>query len=172
MAWTKPPTGGYEPSRPAPTPAGGTLSPACQWRSPSRRHMVRWGSSTPSPRIVRGPGRRSCSSATARSTSRYSDCAFPRNVFDDTGPSLSTDCARSVHGHEPVKEIERTANRLNIDTGAGIPRLNRLTLLEVNQAEIRSHTFDVDETGAGTRQSRTTIPDREWTAKPDPEPLW
>ena len=80
-----------------------------------------------------------------------------------------------VHGHEPVKEIERTANRWNIDTGAGIPRLNRLTLLEVNQAEIRSHTFDVDETVAantGTRQSRTTIPDREWTAKPDPEPLW
>ena len=77
-----------------------------------------------------------------------------------------------VHGHEPVKEIERTANRWNIDTGAGIPRLNRLTLLEVNQAEIRSRTFDVDETGAGTRQSRTTIPDREWTAKPDPEPLW
>ena len=37
-----------------------------------------------------------------------------------------------VHGHEPVEHVECTANRWNIDTGAGIPRLNRLSLVEVN----------------------------------------
>ena len=46
-----------------------------------------------------------------------------------------------VHGHEPVRDVECTANRWNIDTGAGIPRLNCLTVLEVN----RAGTFDVDE---------------------------
>ena len=37
-----------------------------------------------------------------------------------------------VHGHEPVEHVECTANRWNIDTGAGIPRLNRFSLVEVN----------------------------------------
>ena len=50
-----------------------------------------------------------------------------------------------VHGHVPVRDVERTSNRWNIDTGAGIPGLNRLTVLEVNGAEFRSRTFDVDE---------------------------
>ena len=50
-----------------------------------------------------------------------------------------------VHGHAPVRDVERTSNRWNIDTGAGIPSLNRLTVLEVNGAEFRSRTFDVDE---------------------------
>ena len=50
-----------------------------------------------------------------------------------------------VHGHEPVRDVECTANRWNIDTGAGIRSLNRLTVLEVNGAEIQSRTFDVDE---------------------------
>ena len=34
-----------------------------------------------------------------------------------------------VHGHEPVEEVERTANRWDIDTGAGIRRFNRVSLL-------------------------------------------
>ena len=50
-----------------------------------------------------------------------------------------------VHGHHPVREVEYTSNRWNIDTGAGISHLNRLTVLEVNRAEFRSWTFDVDE---------------------------
>ena len=50
-----------------------------------------------------------------------------------------------VHGHAPVRDVECTANRWNIDTGAGILSLNRLTVLEVNGAEFRSCTFDVDE---------------------------
>ena len=57
---------------------------------------------------------------------------------------------RSCTAMSRVKEVARSANRWNIDTGAGIPRLNRLTLLEVNGAEIHNRTFDVDETGAGT----------------------
>ena len=53
-----------------------------------------------------------------------------------------------VHGHEPVEEVEeveRSANRWNLDTGAGIRRLNRLSLLEASAPELRSWTFDVDE---------------------------
>ena len=50
-----------------------------------------------------------------------------------------------VHGHEPVEAVERTANRWNLDTGAGIRRLNRLSLLEANSPELRSWTFHVDE---------------------------
>ena len=50
-----------------------------------------------------------------------------------------------VHGHRPLVEVERTGNRWNIDTGAGIPQLNRLSILELGP-ELRSWTFDVDET--------------------------
>ena len=50
-----------------------------------------------------------------------------------------------MHGHEPVEHIECTANRWNIDTGAGIPRLNRLSLVEVNAPQVRTWTFPVDE---------------------------
>ena len=50
-----------------------------------------------------------------------------------------------VHGHQPVPAVERTGNRWNIDTGAGIVRFNRLSLLEVNAPELRSWTFDIDE---------------------------
>ena len=50
-----------------------------------------------------------------------------------------------VHGHWPVKEVETTLNRWNIDTGAGHDEFNRLSLLEVNREELRSWTFDVDE---------------------------
>ena len=50
-----------------------------------------------------------------------------------------------VHGHFVVDEVERVANRWNIDTGAGIARLDRLSLVEVNAPEFGSWTFDVDE---------------------------
>ena len=43
-----------------------------------------------------------------------------------------------VHGHEPVEQVERVANRWNIHTGAGIASLNRLSLVEVNAAELRT----------------------------------
>ena len=53
-----------------------------------------------------------------------------------------------VVGHEPVIDIERTANRWNVDTGAGIARFNRLSLLSVNESKFRSWTFPVDEESA------------------------
>ena len=49
-----------------------------------------------------------------------------------------------VHGHFIVTEVERTANRWNIDTGAGFPN-GRLSLLEVNATEFRAWTIDVRE---------------------------
>ena len=50
-----------------------------------------------------------------------------------------------VHGHASRKGVGRSANRWNIDTGAGISRLNRLTLLHVNGRTIRPSRFPVDE---------------------------
>ena len=50
-----------------------------------------------------------------------------------------------VHGHWPVKDVERVHNRWNIDTGAGIGRRQRLSILKVNAAEMHSWTFDVNE---------------------------
>ena len=49
-----------------------------------------------------------------------------------------------VHGHRTVKEVETTHNRWNVDTGAGVAGLNRLSLIEVNAPQFRSWTFDVD----------------------------
>ena len=45
-----------------------------------------------------------------------------------------------VHGHEAVEAVD-------IDTGAGIASLNRLSLVEVNDARLRAWTFGVDESG-------------------------
>ena len=50
-----------------------------------------------------------------------------------------------MHGHFVVDEVERIANRWNIDTGATFPGRDRLTLLHVNARRIRPWTFDVDE---------------------------
>ena len=50
-----------------------------------------------------------------------------------------------VHGHFPVAAVEQVANRWNIDTGAGIPGRNRLTVIEINQAALAHWTFDVRE---------------------------
>ena len=49
-----------------------------------------------------------------------------------------------VHGHRTVREVERIHNRWNIDTGAGSPN-GRLSIIEVNAPELRTWTFDVDE---------------------------
>lgn len=62
-----------------------------------------------------------------------------------------------VHGHFVVDEVEQIGNRWNIDTGAGEPDRNRLTLVHVNSCALQWWTFDVDEsegdparsTGAG-----------------------
>ena len=50
-----------------------------------------------------------------------------------------------VHGHFVVDEVERIANRWNIDTGTTFPGRDRLTLLHVNAPRIRPWTFEVDE---------------------------
>ena len=50
-----------------------------------------------------------------------------------------------VHGHFVVDEVERLANRWNIDTGATFPGRDRLTLLQINALRLRSCTFEVDE---------------------------
>ena len=52
-----------------------------------------------------------------------------------------------VHGHHAVEAVETVHNRWNIDTGAGVMGLNRLTVVEVNAPELRGWTFDVDESG-------------------------
>ena len=50
-----------------------------------------------------------------------------------------------VHGHVPVREVECTGNRWDIDTGAGIARFNRLSLIEVNCVELHPCTIAVDQ---------------------------
>ena len=50
-----------------------------------------------------------------------------------------------VHGHWPVEEVAPALNRWNVDTGAGLAAMNRLSLLEVNAPERRAWTFYVDE---------------------------
>ena len=50
-----------------------------------------------------------------------------------------------VHGHFVVEEVERFANRWNIDTGASFPHRDRLTLLHVNARRFRPRVFDLDE---------------------------
>ena len=52
-----------------------------------------------------------------------------------------------ISGHFVVEEVEVTANRWNLDTGAGFTGRNRLSLLEVNARELKPVTFDVEENG-------------------------
>ena len=52
-----------------------------------------------------------------------------------------------VHGHWPVRDVETTLNRWNIDTGAGVAGLNRLSVLEVNAVRFRAWTFEVGGSG-------------------------
>ena len=49
-------------------------------------------------------------------------------------------------GHFVVEQVEVTANRWNLDTGAGFENRNRLSVLEINARELRPLTFEVRET--------------------------
>ena len=51
-----------------------------------------------------------------------------------------------VSGHFVVEEVEVTANRWNLDTGAGFENQNQLSLLEINARELKALTLDVRET--------------------------
>ena len=48
-----------------------------------------------------------------------------------------------MHGHEPVSEPEWAANRLNIDTGAGVLHLDQLTLARIDVERVATTTFEV-----------------------------
>ena len=48
-----------------------------------------------------------------------------------------------VHGHEPVSDPEHAANRLNIDTGAGVSYLDQLTLARIDTEPLEIRTFEV-----------------------------
>ena len=50
-----------------------------------------------------------------------------------------------VHGHEPVSEVECTANRWNIDTGAGLTHLDQLTLARIDVDPLETKTFEVTD---------------------------
>ena len=50
-----------------------------------------------------------------------------------------------VHGHFAMEDVERLANRWNVDTGASFAGRDRLTLLHVNARRIHPRTFDVSE---------------------------
>lgn len=52
-----------------------------------------------------------------------------------------------ISGHFVVDSVEVTANRWNLDTGAGFADKNRLSLLEVSAHELEPVTFDVRESG-------------------------
>ena len=50
-----------------------------------------------------------------------------------------------VHGHFVVDEVERIANRWNIDTGATLPGRDWFAPFHVNAWRIRPRTFEADE---------------------------
>ena len=59
--------------------------------------------------------------------------------------SRAVDGVRAVvHGHSAAPALVRMANRVNLDTGAGIRRPGRLTLMELDGA-LRHWSFDVEE---------------------------
>ena len=53
---------------------------------------------------------------------------------------------RVIAGHDPSRRVERRANTWSIDTGAGFPTLNRLTLVRIDVDPPEFETFDVTET--------------------------
>ena len=55
-----------------------------------------------------------------------------------------------VSGHFVVEAVQTTANRWNLDTGAGFADSNRLSLLEINAPELQAFTFDVAESLASS----------------------
>ena len=63
-----------------------------------------------------------------------------------------------IVGHRPVKNVERSANRWNIDTGAAIAGLNRLSVLALHLEQFEGWTFDVDETPTADVRVRPAMP--------------
>ena len=50
---------------------------------------------------------------------------------------------RVFAGHNPHKQVERRANTWSIDTGAGFPAMNRLTLARIDLDPPEFETFEV-----------------------------
>ena len=72
--------------------------------------------------------------------------------FEESTPNLDQTRKQPVEGlralisgHFVVKAVQITANRWNLDTGAGFANRNRLSLLAINARELTPDTFDVDE---------------------------
>ena len=72
--------------------------------------------------------------------------------FEQYTPAIRRMKSRPVHGlralvsgHFVVEQVEVTANRWNLDTGAGFEDRNRLSLLAVNARKLQALTFDVEE---------------------------
>ena len=72
--------------------------------------------------------------------------------FEESTPNLDQTRKQPVEGlralisgHFVVETVQITANRGNLDTGAGFANRNRLSLLAINARELTPDTFDVDE---------------------------
>ena len=56
-----------------------------------------------------------------------------------------------IAGHDPRERAERRGNLWCIDTGAGFPAMNRLTLARIDVDPPEFETFEVSDTAASTR---------------------
>ena len=72
--------------------------------------------------------------------------------FEEYTPAIRRMKARPVEGlralmsgHFAVEEVTVTANRWNLDTGAGVADRNRLSLLRIKARKLQPLTFDVRE---------------------------
>ena len=63
----------------------------------------------------------------------------------------SRDIDRVFTGHDPHKQVERRANTWSIDTGAGFPAMNRLSLARIDVDPPTFETFEVTDTCSGLR---------------------
>ena len=137
---------GFARSRVLTISAGCVSLTICLSPSPSRLRTGSSASSTRRCRIRIGAGRGRCSRPASR---RFTDVAllgFENAEQEARARARPVEGVRAlVHGHWSVAEVESTLNRWNIDTGAGLKVLNRLSLLEVNGPQLRSWTFEVDD---------------------------
>ena len=60
-------------------------------------------------------------------------------------PEPSRGHRRVFTGHDPHKQVERRANTWSIDTGAGFPAMNRLSLARIDVDPPTSETFEVTD---------------------------
>ena len=56
-----------------------------------------------------------------------------------------------IAGHDPRERAERHGNLWCIDTGAGFPAMNRLTLARIDVDPPEFETFEVTDTATSTR---------------------